>query len=158
MHSRENLTPTRSRPNQLIKTFCPRTWWSYHYRDLGPLTKRDKLLMQRKLSNHGLGLRSMEANLEFLFLAGFMKTVKSITSAFPHFNPTLASTLSWRRIRVRMGSSWQRHSILWSKLIVKHCWIYYQIQLNCWRNEGRLQLASWRNPARARQHFVRKTR
>ena len=57
------------------------------------LTKRDKLLMQRKLSNHGLGLRSMEANLEFLFLAGFMKTVKSITSAFPHFNPTLASTL-----------------------------------------------------------------
>ena len=50
--------------------------------------------MQRKLSNHGLGLRSMEANLEFLFLAGgFMKTVKSITSAFPHFNPTLASTL-----------------------------------------------------------------
>ena len=35
----------------------------------------------------------MEANSEFLFLAGFMKTVKSITSAFPHFNPTLASTL-----------------------------------------------------------------
>ena len=34
--------------------------------DPGPLTKRDKLLMQRKLSNHGLGLRSMEANLEFL--------------------------------------------------------------------------------------------
>ena len=33
--------------------------------DLGPLTKRDKLLMQRKLSNHGLGLRSMEANLEY---------------------------------------------------------------------------------------------
>ena len=35
----------------------------------------------------------MEANLEFLFLAGFMKTLKSITSAFSHFNPTLASTL-----------------------------------------------------------------
>ena len=35
----------------------------------------------------------MEANLEFFFLAGFMKTVKSITSAFPHFNPTHASTL-----------------------------------------------------------------
>ena len=31
--------------------------------DLDPLTKRDKLLMQRKLSNHGLGLRSMEADL-----------------------------------------------------------------------------------------------
>ena len=32
-------------------------------------------------------------NLEFLFLAGFMKTVKSITTAFPHFFPTLLSTL-----------------------------------------------------------------
>ena len=50
-------------------------------------------LMQRKISDHGLGLRSMEANLEFLFLAGFMKTVKSITMAFPHFIPTLLSTL-----------------------------------------------------------------
>ena len=39
------------------------------------LTKRDKLLMQRKLSNHGLGLRSMETNLEFLFLAGFLSLV-----------------------------------------------------------------------------------
>ena len=48
--------------------------------DLGPLKKRDKLLMQRKLSNHGLGIRSMEANLEFLFLAGFIKTVKSSES------------------------------------------------------------------------------
>jgi len=61
--------------------------------DLGTLTPRDKLLMQRKISDHGLGLRSMEANLEFLFLAGFMKTVKSITTAFPHFIPTLLSTL-----------------------------------------------------------------
>ncbi|MCG3769321.1 MAG: hypothetical protein JW384_00443 [Nitrosomonadaceae bacterium] len=31
--------------------------------DLGILTDRDKLLMQRKISNHGLGLRSMESNL-----------------------------------------------------------------------------------------------
>jgi hypothetical protein len=61
--------------------------------DLGTLTPRDKLLMQRKLSDHGLGLRSMEANLEFLFLAGFMKTVKSITAAFPNFLPALLSTL-----------------------------------------------------------------
>ena len=61
--------------------------------DLGTLTPRDRLLMQRKISDHGLGLRSMEANLEFLFLAGFMKTVKSITTAFPHFFPTLLSTL-----------------------------------------------------------------
>ena len=61
--------------------------------DLGTLTPRDKLLMQRKISNHGLGLRSMEANLEFLFLAGFMKTVKSITTAFPNFLPALLSTL-----------------------------------------------------------------
>ncbi len=35
----------------------------------------------------------MEANLEFLFLAGFMKTVKSITTAFPNFLPALLSTL-----------------------------------------------------------------
>ncbi len=35
----------------------------------------------------------MEANLEFLILAGFMKTVKSITMAFPNFLPVLSSTL-----------------------------------------------------------------
>ena len=107
MHSRENPTPTRSRLNQLIKTFAHEhdeaiTTAVADALDLGPLTKRDKLLMQRKLSNHGLGLCSMEANLEFLFLAGFMKTVKSITSAFPHFNPTLASTLEGES---GMGSS-----------------------------------------------------
>jgi hypothetical protein len=61
--------------------------------DLGTLTPRDRLLMQRKISDHGLGLRSMETNLEFLFLAGFMKTVKSITIAFPNFLPVLSSTL-----------------------------------------------------------------
>ena len=61
--------------------------------DLGALTPRDRLLMQRKISGHGLGLRSMQANLEFLFLAGFMKTVKSITTAFPNFLPVLSSTL-----------------------------------------------------------------
>ena len=36
--------------------------------ELGDLNERDKLLMQRKISNHGLGLRSMEKNLEFSFL------------------------------------------------------------------------------------------
>ena len=49
--------------------------------------------MQRKISNHGLGLRSMESNLEFLFLAGFMKTVRSIKNAFPNFLDTLECTL-----------------------------------------------------------------
>jgi len=49
--------------------------------------------MQRKISNHGLGLRSMESNLEFLFLAGFMKTVRSIRHAFPNFSDTLDCTL-----------------------------------------------------------------
>ena len=49
--------------------------------------------MQRKISNHGLGLRSMESNLEFLFLAGFMKTVRSIRHAFPNFQATLECTL-----------------------------------------------------------------
>ena len=38
--------------------------------ELGHLPDRDRLLMQRKVSNHGLGLRK---NLEFLFLAGFMR-------------------------------------------------------------------------------------
>ena len=46
--------------------------------ELGNLDERDKLLMQRKISNHGLGLRSMEKNLKFLFLAGFMRSIKSI--------------------------------------------------------------------------------
>ncbi len=59
--------------------------------DIGTLTPRDKLFMQRKISDHGLGLRSMEANLEFLFLAGFIKTVKSITMAFPNFLPPYSS-------------------------------------------------------------------
>ena len=31
--------------------------------DLGELNERDKLLMQRKISKHGLGLRSMEKKL-----------------------------------------------------------------------------------------------
>jgi len=35
----------------------------------------------------------MESNLEFLFLAGFMKTVKSIRHAFPNFLGALESTL-----------------------------------------------------------------
>ncbi len=56
--------------------------------DLGTLSSRDNLLMQRKISDHGLGLRSMEANLEFLFLANLLKTVKSITTAFPTFSPS----------------------------------------------------------------------
>ena len=93
--------------------------------DLGPLTKRDKLLMQQKLSNHGLGLRSMEANLEFLFLAGFMKTVKS-RLLFLILIPPLHRPLKENQ---GMGSSRQRHSTLLSKLIAKHYWIYYQIQL-----------------------------
>ena len=61
--------------------------------NLGILTEKHKLLMQRKIYNHGLGLRSMESNLEFLFLAGFMKTVKSIRHAFPNFLGALESTL-----------------------------------------------------------------
>jgi hypothetical protein len=62
--------------------------------DLGELNQRDKLLMQRKISNHGLGLRSMEKNLEFLFLAGFMRSAKSIQQAFPNFSHILEHTLN----------------------------------------------------------------
>ena len=43
--------------------------------ELGELDARDKLLMQRKISDDGLGLRSMEGNLEFLFLSGFTRSV-----------------------------------------------------------------------------------
>ena len=49
--------------------------------------------MQRKVSNHGLGLRSMEKNLEFLFLAGFMRSITSIKQTFPNFNRTLQYTI-----------------------------------------------------------------
>ena len=61
--------------------------------ELGNLTERDRLLMQRKISNHGLGLRSMEKNLEFLFLAGFMRSITSIKHTFPNFNRTLQYTI-----------------------------------------------------------------
>ncbi len=46
--------------------------------DPGFLTARDKLLMQRK----EMSLRSMEANLKFLFFVGFLKTVKLITQPY----------------------------------------------------------------------------
>ncbi len=48
---------------------------------------------KKKISNHGLGLRSMEKNLEFLFLVGFMRSIKSIQQAFPHFNRILQYTI-----------------------------------------------------------------
>jgi len=61
--------------------------------DLGTLTERDRLLMQRKISDHGLGLRSMESNIEFLFLAGFMRTVGTIQKSFPHFAAVIQHTV-----------------------------------------------------------------
>ena len=61
--------------------------------ELGDLNERDKLLMQRKISKHGLGLRSMEKNLEFIFLAGFMRSVQSIKNAFPNFSKVLQYTI-----------------------------------------------------------------
>jgi hypothetical protein len=61
--------------------------------ELGELTDRDKLLLQRKISKHGLGLRSMEKNLEFLFLAGFMRSLKTIKNTFPNINEALQYTI-----------------------------------------------------------------
>ena len=61
--------------------------------ELGNLTDRDGLLMQRKLYNHGLGLRSMEKNLEFLFLVGFMQSITSVKHTFSNFNKTLQYTI-----------------------------------------------------------------
>ena len=46
--------------------------------DLRSLTERDTLLMEKKTCNHWFGLRRMEGNLEFLFLAGFMPTAGTI--------------------------------------------------------------------------------
>ena len=60
--------------------------------DLGDLNKRDKLLMQRKTSGHGLGLRSMEKNLEFLFVSGFMRSIKTIKNTFPNISKALQYT------------------------------------------------------------------
>lgn len=61
--------------------------------DLGELTERDKLLMQKKITNHGMGLQSMEKNLEFFFLAGFMRSIKLIKNTFPNLNKALQYTV-----------------------------------------------------------------
>ena len=61
--------------------------------DLGVLTDRDKLLMQRKISKHGLGLRSMEKKLEFLFISGFIRSIKSVKNTFPNINKALQYTI-----------------------------------------------------------------
>ena len=53
--------------------------------ELGDLTEKNRLLIQRKISDHGLGLRSMENDLEFLFLAAFY--------AVNHVNQTHISQL-----------------------------------------------------------------
>ena len=54
--------------------------------ELGDLNERDKLLMQRKISNHGLGLRSMEKNLERIPLSCWLHAVDKV-------NPTSVSAL-----------------------------------------------------------------
>ena len=61
--------------------------------DLGDLTDRDKLLMQRKISKHGLGLRSMEKTQEFLFISGFIRSIKSVKNTFPNINKALQYTI-----------------------------------------------------------------
>jgi hypothetical protein len=38
-------------------------------------TEREKLQLQRKLSDHGLGFRSMEHSVSFLFLSGFARAM-----------------------------------------------------------------------------------
>ena len=60
---------------------------------LGLLTPRDVLQMQRKISNHGMGLRSMEGNLEFLFLSGFARSIKTIQNSVPHSSEIVNFTL-----------------------------------------------------------------
>ena len=59
----------------------------------GVLSDRDLLQIQRKVSNHGLGLRNMEFNLEFLFFSGFARSIKTIRDGFPHFMYVAQHTL-----------------------------------------------------------------
>jgi hypothetical protein len=60
---------------------------------LGTLNEHDRLQIKRKVSNHGLGLRSMEGNLEFLFFSGFARSIRTIREGFPHFAYVLEHTL-----------------------------------------------------------------
>ena len=58
---------------------------------LDELNARDKLLLQRKISDHGLGLRSMEGNLDFFSFR--VHAVSAIKRAFPTFHEVLNHTL-----------------------------------------------------------------
>ena len=60
---------------------------------LGTLSARDLLQIQRKVSNHGLGLRSLEYSLEFLFFSGFARSIKTIREGFPHFMYVVEHTI-----------------------------------------------------------------
>ena len=60
---------------------------------LGVFSDRDLLQIQRKVSNHGLGLRNMEFNLDFLFFSGFARSIKTIRDEFPHFMYVAQHTL-----------------------------------------------------------------
>jgi hypothetical protein len=60
---------------------------------LGTLNARDLLQIQRKVSNHGLGLRSLEYSLEFLFFSGFARSIKTIREGFPHFMYVVEHTI-----------------------------------------------------------------
>ncbi len=73
--------------------------------ELGDLSKRDKLLMQRKISNYGLGLCSMEKNLEFLFLAGFMRSIsKQVNSTSVSTFQDNSSVHDRRGVRLRTST------------------------------------------------------
>ena len=52
-------------------------------------TKETNSDAKENIYKHGLGLRSMEKNLEFLFLAGFMRSIKSIKRTFPNLSGAL---------------------------------------------------------------------
>ena len=48
----------------------------------------------KKICDHGLRLRNMEENFEFLFLARFMQAAGTIQKSFPHFVPIMQHTVS----------------------------------------------------------------
>ena len=67
---------------------------------LGTLNARDLLQIQRKVSNHGLGLRSLEYSLEFLFFSDFARSIKTIREGFPHFMYVVEHTSHRGRLRI----------------------------------------------------------
>ena len=63
------------------------------------LTDRERLYIQRKLLDHGLGLRSKEFRVNLLFLAGFARAMHAIN----HWNHSLGDNQAVRKTSRRLS-------------------------------------------------------